>query len=397
MIVQMRLIFFIMILHSLCALCLHTEASAQAEDVGTLLSSAYTKLSEHSPDALNLFEEVVRLDSMNILARRQLGSLYITAGRTEDALKQFVIANSQLRSDTTEAQIGYLLVSLGRTEEAQHVFDNLHSSTDAGIRSQSRASSVILSSINCGRGSEWWGKVYTAPYYDSRFENAILSASLHTGYYLTGKKWVSVYGTLGVSRDTRSSGGVLPEIFSDNYAIAGVGLRFEPLAGMMTDVQGGLTVNLLDGTDARSPDGDFRATVFYGTGWFPDLSVPDRFTFRAKPWTDVYSSVGYYSRYHNTIGYGQARVGIRAAEWKYSVVDVYLRGDVAADSERRFYNNVVEASLGLRLIPDHRWGINVLAEYHRGTYWDSGLSFPMTGRNYESVRLFIVFDRKLCF
>lgn len=376
---------------------LQGQVGSGSENISALLANAYTKLGERSPDAIKLFEEVVRIDSTNILARRQLGSLYVTAGRTEDALSQFTIANTLLRSDTTDAQIGYLLASLGRTEEAQYRFDKLRSSSDRGIRAKSRGSSVILSSINCVRGSEWWGKVYAAPYYDSRFENAILSASFHGGYYLTDRRWVSVYGTLGISRDTRSSDEVIPEIFSDNYAIAGAGLRFEQFDGLITEVQGGLTVDLLDVAGTRSLKGDFRATTFYGTGWFPDLVVPDDVTFRAKPWADFYSSIGYYSRYHNAIGYGQARVGVRAVELMYSALDVYVRGDVAGDTERKYFNNVVEASVGLRIVPDHRWGISLLAEYHRGRYWDSGLSVPAAGREYESTRLFIVLDRNLCF
>jgi hypothetical protein len=112
-----------------------------------------------------------------------------------------------------------------------------------------------------------------------------------------------------------------------------------------------------------------------------------------SPLLDVYSSFGYYSRYNNNIGYLQGRAGGRLLEISYSAFDVYLKGGLAIDTKKEFYNNLCEGGIGFRLMPNVNWGLYIIGEYQRGLYWDVGDNANPYDKYYNSFRLFIVFDR----
>jgi len=369
------------------------EYTTTDEDViSGLLARAYAALPDDKVAALQLFEQVIRHDSTNLLARKQLGLLYISFNRYEDALNEFVAVQRLSPSDTTELQIAYLLNTLGRNREAHSVFSRLHSSSDGSIREKARVATSVLSAMLCQQSAAWWGKMYAASYYESRFNDVIFFGNLYGGHYLIPSRVLSAYGVLSVTYDTRSKGGTLPVIFSDNYTLLGAGLRIRQSDSFFADVQLGVAYDLLERSTRTR--GDVRALLVYGNGIFPDLAIPERLAFSLKPFADVYTSTGYYSRYRNVIGYYQARAGLRVLEWMYSSVDVYARGDCIADTRREFYNNVLEGSIGVRVNAYQPWGISVLAELHRGLYW--ARQVPVD-RSYDTFRLFLVIDTMLCF
>jgi len=397
MVMTKRLFSYYVVLLLSCSPIVFNQESVheEREALRGLLARAYAVLERSTAEAIPLFEEAAKLDPANVLVRRQLGYVYIAAGREQEALVQFSVADTLLPSDTTKLQIAYLLNSLGRNKESHTLFTRLKSSSDPEIREKARAASAVLASILWSASYPWWGRLYSAPYYDTRFENAVLWASLRVGYFLSSDRTVSLYGILALTRDTRSTGGAVPDIFSDNFVLMGLGLRLQPVAGLTADVQGGAAIDLIDRAHRTRGRADFRTVVSYGTGVYAPLSVPLEMQWSLKPLVETYWSLGYYSRYENAIGYGQLRVGLRTLNWKYTVLDVYLRGDIAGDTRRVFYNNVAEASVGVRLIPHHSRGLSILAEYHRGMYWDQGIPTGLLNRSYNSLRLFIVFDRPL--
>ena len=118
-----------------------------------------------------------------------------------------------------------------------------------------------------------------------------------------------------------------------------------------------------------------------------DLKVPGR------PFADLYSSFGYYSRYTNGIGYIQGRAGLRMIEVAKTVADVYARADIVRDTEKQFYNNQSEGSVGARIIPNVDWGLYLVGEFHRGRYWrvsDTPVPYDLY---YSSFRFFLIIDR----
>ena len=334
--------------------------------LAALLSRAYALLAINSPEAPSLFERAVELDSSNVLVRKQLGYLYQGNGKFEEALRQFVAADRMQPSDSTKLQVAYVLSALGRTPEATELLHTLQLSPYQDIRD--RATNQLASSSPTGSAAESWTRVYAAPYYDTRWNTTFFQINFERGYSLTSDRKVGAFGTVMYSGDARSTGGQAPAIFSDNAIIFALGLRLQPLTGLRVSIQQGVAFDLIDRRSSSSPRGDFRAVGVYAWGiyaphmYHADLKVPGR------PFADLYSSFGYYSRYTNGIGYIQGRAGLRMIEVAKTVADVYARADIVRDTEKQFYNNQSEGSVGARIIPNVDWGLYLVGEFHRGMY-----------------------------
>jgi tetratricopeptide (TPR) repeat protein len=363
----------------------------------SLLTLGFRALQSDPSEAIALFERAIQLDPNSVLARKQLGSSYINAGDFDAALEQFSVADYLSPSDSTKLQIAYLLNSVGRNDAAIDMFGRLRLSNDAGIRRVSERAVVFLEPTLHSKYYPWWGRMIASPYFDSRFDNTIFMGQFDVGLALDRQRTFSLLGTFRATRDTRSSTEGIPEIFSDNYILTAAGIRAEPLMGLGLEILGGVAVGLDDRTENDRIREDFRTVLTYGAGIYAETVFPEGLNFALKPWCDLYSSVGYYTRYDNIISYSNGRVGTRLAEIGYSSFDLYLRTNFAWDSERQFYNNILEGGPGFRLVPHYSWGIAVLAEMYRGFYWDRSL--PMGGRErwYSSLRVHLVIDRMISF
>jgi hypothetical protein len=155
---------------------------------------------------------------------------------------------------------------------------------------------------------------------------------------------------------------------------------------------------LIDRGSGTVTKGDFRAVATYGNGIYAPFAIHDDFQMPVYPFADVYASAGYYSRYKNVIGYAQLRAGLRAVEVSKTAVDVYARMDMVRDTEKLFYNNIVEFGPGIRLTPNIHWGLYLVGEYHRGVYWDvsdaaKAERASLYAANYNSFRFFLIFER----
>jgi hypothetical protein len=371
---------------------------ASAQERSTLLRSellarGYEALAESPGEALPYFEEIVHRDSSDLLAQRQLGSILLSLDRVREALAHFQSAYRLLPTDSTLLQIAYLYNRLGEDGKALALFGLLRRSRIPSIASTARSAIDILTPLFCEGRSRWWTRASGSVYYDDRFEDLIASLSFSGGRYLTEDHILSLYGILTLNADSRSTGGAQPVIYSDNYALAGGGLRIQPLHGIALDLQGGASYDLLERHQSERVSGDFRALLSLGGGFYAPVEVPLSLRAPLHPFADGFLSAGYYSRYTNGIGYSQVRAGLRTLTLRHTALDLYLRGDFTFDTRRDFFNNTAEGSLGARLIPDHRWGIALLAEYHRGFYW---VTPPSTPTWYNSFRILLVVDRYLC-
>src|SRR5438067_2457362 len=77
-------------------------------------------------------------------------------------------------------------------------------------------------------------EVYAAPFYQQRFGNFIAPLVIRNGLVLESAHAVEAYASLRLTRDTRSSAGSAPQIYSDNFLVAGVGLRARPFKNNLT-------------------------------------------------------------------------------------------------------------------------------------------------------------------
>ena len=376
----------------------YLSAQDKEEDFNKILTKAYEAITTNPQEAVSLFEQAAKIQPSNIAIQKQLGYLYIQQSQIEKALDKFLIIENAAPSDTNKLQIAYLYNSLNQNEAALTYFRKCIGSNDSDIQEKSQAAVIVLEQNARGQKFPWWGDVYAAPYYDSRFKAGFGLLQIREGYYLYDDKSFSLFGSLKISGDTKSrsvTSARPSELFSDNALILGVGLRIAPFYGFITEIQSGIGVDLIDkGTNKKVKD-DFRVVIIYGNGIYPLLATPSKMKFTFKPLADIYTSLGYYSRYHNGIGYGAGRAGARLIEWKASALDMYGRLDVVRDTKRKYYNNIVEWGGGIRIIPDHSFGLSILAEYHRGEYYPVINSVLLSELYYNSFRLFLIFERAL--
>lgn len=363
-----------------------------------LFAQGYEALKAGPALALPIFQEIVKREPENVTALRQLGSLYVALDRKSEAMEVFETSEKLSPSDTTRLQIAYLLNALGNNSRSLALFGTLSRSTDPEIAATARRAIDILTPLYCRERGRWWSRAAGSVYYDHRFEDVIASLTFQVGRDLTGGRLLSAYGGVTVNADSRSTGGLQPVIYSDNYALAAVGLRIEPTRWWTLDLQPGVTLDLLD-RPGKTADFDVRVLTTLGGGLYAPVETPLSLRAPAAPFVDAFLSGGYYSRYKNCIGYSQVRAGFRMLAYRHSALDFYARGDFTFDAfsaNRQFYNNTVEGSLGARIVPDHRWGLGLLIEYHRGTYWMDPPQGTGTPSWYNSFRILLVFDRYLC-
>lgn len=364
----------------------HVPSDSTLDEV---LVRAYSVLKAGLPEAQSLFEKASKLDPSNVLVHKQLGYIYRDHDRTDLAVREFMIADSLQPSDTTKMQIAYWLRLIGRNEESDQYFQRLMASGSPDVRQQA----ANEYSNRASTPASWYTRIYAAPYYDSRWETWFYSALLQEGHYVDNSHVLSLYGFVSVSGDARSSGGLAPVIFSDNAVVTGLGVKAEPFTGFQASVQEGLSVDLIKRTDQSSTRGDFRAVAVYGNGIYPSYTYHPDVQFPFAPLLDFYSSLGYYSRYSNTIGYLQGRAGIRTVEVSRAIMDAYVSLGVVRDGNKEYYNNLVEGSVGVRISPNIFWGLYLAGEFHRGSYWDVGGTARPYDQFYSSFRFFIILDK----
>ncbi len=375
------------------------QSADSAQSTAQLFARGYEALRVGPVGALPIFREIVRREPANITALRQLGSVYVALERRAEALEMFEASERILPSDTTRLQIAYLYNAMGNNGRALALFGLLSRSSDPGISATALRAIDILTPLYCRERSNWWSRTTGSVYYDHRFEDAIASLTCQIGRELAGDRLLSAYGGITVNKDTRSTGRLQPVIYSDNYVLAAIGLRLQLRQWWTLDLQPGISYDLLDRPGMNRSDFEYRILTALGGGSSPPVEVPSALRAPFGPFADAFLSAGYYSRYQNVIGYGQLRSGVRMLAYRHSALDVYVRGDFTFDAlsrHREYYNNTLEGSLGARFVPDHRWGLGLLIEYHRGLYW---MDPPAgTGRStwYNSFRVLLVFDRYLC-
>lgn len=370
----------------------------QQNESDSLLNAAYSLINSDTDEALKLFTKASLLEPNNILIKKQIGYLHLQKNEPIVALSYFEDIDKISPSDTIKLQIAYILNSLKRNNEALEYFKLIRFSSDPQISNKAESAILILEADIPKQQFPWWGEIYTSPYYDSRFENIFNFLQLKEGYYLTDNKIFSAYGSAQLTSDAKSksqTSGQAPIIFSDNALILGLGVNIRQNFGLNLATQFGIGIDLLKKDGKFKTKEDFRTIISYSNGIYPPFAVIPSPEFITKPLLDFYSSVGYYSRYKNVIGYAAIKGGLRFFEWKKSAIDFYLRINVARDIEKEFYNNIIEFGPGLRFVPHHTFGLSFLAEFYRGNYLKvSSLPIPYN-LSYNSFRFYLIFGRAL--
>ena len=323
--------------------------------------------------------------------RRQAAYDLLARGQGADAVRMFETLHAADPSDAeTALQLAYAYDAGGATAKARELFRAERNNADPGIAA--RANSA-LDEIN-RRNALIFADFYAAPLYQTRFSNQINPFNAKLG--LRPSPYFQPYAGLRLSRDTRSTIGSQPEIYSDNSAVISAGVQSRvPRLGATVYAEAGSAIRLVRESNSRRAVPDYRTGMFWFQDWGTTVSEaalrkPARFSMTGSGYGDV----SYYSRFDgNVIGYGQLRQGFNLPTGRVLPIQVLAALNYIQDSNKEFYNNTVEIGPAIRIAPSrHMTGVQLEAQYVHGVYTRHDPANPY-GARYHDFRFSILWGK----
>lgn len=299
----------------------------------------------NKPSAARWFSQGAALAPQNADVRRQLGYVLIDLRRTDDAIKalESIGTTPSGYTDRDRLALAYLYDSATRNAEALEAFRAAALSADTGVANPARRALRVKGDV----GTVLFSEGYLAPFYQSRFDNAIGFGFLRHGIE-SGASWApAAYTSLRVTRDSKSTGGGgQSRVLSDNAAILAGGVRVRPWHGpLWLYAEAGGAYSLLT-NDTTSWRRDVRAGGYL-------IAQDERRLVRDANWkllTDIAADVSWYERFDkNVIGYALLREGVRFGTPGKLALDLFGRGWVGYDSRGDFFNRAAESGGGAAL------------------------------------------------
>lgn len=348
----------------------------------------FYKLEQQQPEqAEKILLELAALTPQDIKVWKSLTYLQIRLNKQDQALHS-VRKASQLapQDDQLKLQEAYLLNQLKRDREALPIFKMLAQSNDVEIATKAQQA---VQNLSGGTVKPVFKDIYFAPSYESRYDDFIFPLKMRYGRNLDNGR-AQVYGFMNLNRDTKSRGGVRPEIIDENAVTVGVGANYQPWLSIPVRayLELGGSYDLID----RNRD-KFRESVVGGvTGyqeWYVNPSVENR-TVWNDYFTDLYGNVASYSREdYNVIADLRLRSGFNVYRGETGTVQAYAKLHALADSEGENYNNLFEYGAGVAWQPFNYVPVKVRVERLYGHYFKDALA---NGQDrYNNTRTELVF------
>ncbi|MDB4913118.1 MAG: hypothetical protein JWM95_762 [Gemmatimonadetes bacterium] len=365
-------------------------------------------------EAVAAFESGLRHEPGNIFSLRQIGYWYGVLDRPRESIAAFESARALGSAEPRdELEIGFAKRKIGDRLGALSAFATASAAKDPAISESAREATGTLNAhlapnaatsaapipppAAIGQSGGWirplFMDMYAAPLYQTRFNNAIAQVVVRGGAVVEDHTRLSPYISLRMTRDARSHGGEQPVIFSDNIAVPAIGIRQQPLRSISSleslyfYIEDGAAIELVNSGQPQLVKNDLRAGGFYIGQWrVGSPSANDRTPMVAI--SDVYLDASYYSRFENTVGSAQLRESLRVYEQAGRGLDLYAKLWTVADSRRVYYNNAVEAALGISIYPDSKRQVVVMLERMKGRYMMT--PDPTVARNYDDARITVI-------
>ena len=345
-------------------------------------------------EARHLMRCAIRANPKDLIALRQEVYLDLNAkddaGAAEDieALRALGASSPQF-----EAQEGYIYASQKKYDEARLAFGRAIAGGDPAITAQSMKAIHVLD----GEFPRHVLSLYADSQYMNRFSDGVVDT--YARYYerLGVSSPFQIYIGERLLRDTASSGGKLPQIFSDNALLSGIGVAFQPHDApyfLTAEANAAyLFYGSKNGTSAIVPDS--RVVAGYYKLWRSgrDSSIGDRFSLEAN------GSVGFYSRYkHDGIAYLQPREILDLTHEGSLRLRPFLQQSISLDTNQQFYNNVFELIPGFEVSNTDLHGLSLRVEYVRGFYLPvSNSATNPYGSSYSDFRFRLLFQKNISF
>ncbi len=326
---------------------------------------------------------------------KSLTYLRLREGRKPEALDALRKARALQPGDEQLAlQEAYLLNDLGRNEESLAAFEKLAKSSDAKVAATACQAIVNIRPLLTRQlKAPYFADVYASPSYESRFDDVVVPLKLRAGRYFGPDNRGQAYGFVSANRDSQSKGGARPEIFDENAAVVGVGANYRPFARVpvLAYLEVGGSYDLIDRGRSR-----FRESVVAGLTGFQEWGdtssyCGDRCETPFTPYADLYGNVATYSREdYNVLADLRLRFGLNLVKSPAGRLQGYLKLHGVNDTDRVFYNNIIEYGPGLAWHFPTSFPLVLRVESLSGQYL-SGAGTPGAKDNYHNNRVELTF------
>ncbi|MBJ8483714.1 tetratricopeptide repeat protein [Acinetobacter vivianii] len=348
----------------------------------------FYKIEQSQPEeAEKILIELGQLTPQDIKVWKSLTYLQIRLNKQNEAI-QSVRKAEQLapQDEQLKLQEAYLLNQQKRNKEALVIFKDLSASSDPEMASKAQQA---VQNLSASAVPSTFKDVYFAPSYESRYDDFIFPLKMRYGKNLDNGR-AQVYGFVNLNHDTKSKGGVRPEIIDENAVTVGVGANYQPWQSIPVRayLEVGGSYDLID----RNRD-KFRESVVGGvTGyqeWYANPAVEQR-TIWNDYFTDLYGNVASYSREdYNVIADLRLRSGFNVYRGEAGTVQAYGKLHTLADSEGENYNNLFEYGAGVVWQPFNYVPVKLRVERLYGRYFKDALADGTD--TYNNTRTELVF------
>jgi tetratricopeptide (TPR) repeat protein len=324
-------------------------------------------------------ETTVAQEPSNVAAQMEMAYLLTNEKKYDQAVECLKAAlKTDPGNEKAKLQLAYTYQSMGKAALARKTFDELKDFSGTPNTSACQALSDLAPQRWQFLPRPYFADIYFAPLYLSRFNDYIAYSQTRAGVALSKRGEWEIYGSLRYNDDSKSTGGTAPAIWSDNAAIFAAGVRYRPFRKIPVSAyaEQGRAYDLLDQNRDRWRD-DFRSGLSYFDRWTAPANCAPELRFPFTRSSSLYADVSYYSRYdYNWIGYLQWREGRRLVEKSRMTLDGFLYLGGSADSNRDYYNNVIDVGAGATFTPDHSYPFYFRYTAVRGSYLDVASTIP---------------------
>ena len=319
--------------------------------------------------ALILFQRALKEEPNNWDLWEDYGYLLLDLERIRKAKEVFErLAKVNPPRESARLQLAYIYLDLEYVDKARKLLKTLVRSRNPKIAKEAKS---LLKQVE----SRFWLSVYSFSYYSSRFG----LSTWYTNAILGLKNYkVQPYISFVNSGDTRSRSG---DIYNENLVALYFGLQKEILPGMSIYGQCGYFYRFIKTARERKQGGDFQAGVRYYRQWI-----------KGARFGEIYTDLSYYGIYTDLIGSVDLRGGVNL-QWDRFVVQPYLGFYGVMDTDRDYWNNLVEGKVGIRVNWKKLPFVWIVGEYVRGYYLGiEGEDHNPYGRWYNEVRIGVLID-----
>lgn len=373
---------------------LTAQKSMASED--TLLLDQYFALKKHNTDmAWVLIQQIIKKYPNNIMALKEGGFLAIDKGHRAKAITYFTKAYELTWQPDLAMQLGYLYDQTPNKALAYRYFIQATRTKDKNLELRAQNAMTNLAGLQTkALPPPYFGELFFDPFSQSRFGLTVRPLVARLGIENNNKLQTKEYLVFRQTEDNKSESlGQLPQIYEDNVRIIGGGLQITPIKNfpVVGFVEAGMAYDLVY-RDRDRWRGDLRGGLMYYNefgkipAYFNELKIGTDY------YSTLYGDITYFSRYdNNVIGTLKTHQGIRLAQYKSSMLNLYLSGRVIEDTRREFFNNIAEIGPGIGFIPSNRFRVQLRYEHLKGIYLPAGGSFNPYGKYYTNniVQLFV--------